>query len=212
MIAQRVYKMQDNSNPYYLRPTKNYIKNQKLPIPDMDITNIISVDPAQKPLGAIHTEITERILRNSNISHGDDLISSRQFFNFVFGTPSRSTLFSSCALLLRTLFAAVLILSGSLILMDEVNAPTTFISPQTFAIGQIIIGGMLFLGFLSRFAMAVGFAGFAFVATKAILAGMLSVSPILLGVICLTFMILGTGRFSCDFLIRKSIILCPAKC
>lgn len=173
----------------------------------MSITKIISIDPTRKTLGSIHSEITERILRNSNISHGDNTLSSRQLVNFIFGIPSGSTLFNSCIFLVRTLFATVLILSGSLILSNEVNAPTTFIAPQLFAIGQILIGGMLFFGLLSRLAMAAGFTAFAFVAVKSILAGSLVISPIVLGSICLIFMLLGTGRFSCDFLIRKAIIL-----
>lgn len=173
----------------------------------MNISNIISVDPAQKTLGYIHSEITGRLLRNSGIARNNEPSHSQYLLNLIFASASPGGWkYGICLLILRLFFAAIMIVSGSFILSGEINAPALPIPAEVYAISQIVIGGMLAFGFFSRFAMLAGFTGYAHIATCKIIAGIFSMSSLMLCMACLIFFILGTGRISIDFLIRTGII------
>lgn len=173
----------------------------------MNISEIISVDPAQKTLGYLHYEFTGRLLRNSGIARNNEPSHSKYLLNLIFASSSPGGWkYGICLLILRLFFAAIMIVSGSFILSGEINAPTTLIHPEIYAISQIVIGGMLALGFFSRFAMLAGFSGYAYIATCKIISGIFSISSLTLCMACLIFFILGTGRLSLDFLIRTTIL------
>lgn len=173
----------------------------------MNISNIISVDPAQKTLGYIHSELTGRLLRNSGISRNREPSHSQYALNLIFASSSPGGWkYGICLLVLRLFFAAIMIVSGSFILSGEIYPPAFPIPSDIYAISQIIIGGMLAFGFFSRFAMLAGFTGYAYIAGCKILAGVFSISSLMLCMACLIFFILGTGRLSLDFLIRMGIV------
>lgn len=173
----------------------------------MNISEIISIDPAQKTLGSLHSEITGKILRNSGISRNKAITHSHYILNLIFASSSPGGWrYGICIMLLRFCYAAIMIVSGSFILSGEINAPTSLIPSDVYAISQIVIGAMLALGFLSRFAMLTGFTGYAYIAACKIMAGIFSISSLLLCMGCLIFFILGTGRLSIDFLIRMGIM------
>lgn len=173
----------------------------------MNISDIISVNPTQKTLGSLHPEITGRILRNSGIARDNHTSHSNYLMNLIFASSSPGGWkYGICLFLLRLCFAAIMIVSGSLILSGEINAPTSLLPADVYAISQIVVGGMLALGFLSRLAMLAGFSGCAYIAACKIMAGIFSVSSLMLCMGCLIFFILGTGRISIDFLIRMGLI------
>ena len=173
----------------------------------MNISNIISVDPAQKTLGYLHYEITGRMLRNSGIARNNEPSHSNYMLNLVFSSSSPGGWkYGLCLLLLRLFFAAIMIVSGSFILSGEINPPSVPIPAEIYAISQIVIGGMLALGFFSRFAMLAGFTGYAYIAACKIMAGVFSISSLMLCMACLMFFIIGTGRLSLDFLTRMAIL------
>lgn len=173
----------------------------------MNVSDIISIDPTQKTLGALHSEFTGRLLRNSGITRHNTTSHSGYLLNLIFASSSPGGWkYGICLMMLRFLFAAIMIVSGSFILSGEINAPTSLIPAHVYAIAQIVTGGMLALGFLSRFAMLTAFAGYSYIAVCKIMAGIFSVSSLMLCMGCLVFFILGTGRLSIDFLIRYSVV------
>ena len=109
-------------------------------------------------------------------------------------------------LLLRWALACLLIVSGSFILSGEIYAPVNYIPSEVYALFEIVIGGMLVLGLLTRIAMGVATIGFATVATLSVVHGVFNLEALMCCMSCLVFLIFGPGKFSCDFLIRKSIV------
>lgn len=172
----------------------------------MNFTDIISVDPGQKTLGSLHPEITDTILRNSVLGVKNESTHSYGLLGVFFAaaTPG-SRRYGLCILLLRMLFATIVIVAGSFILYGEISAPAIPLAPQVYAIALIVIGSMLAVGFLSRIATLTGFAGFAYIAVSAIFMGVFNISALMLCMGSLAFLMLGTGRYSLDFFIRKSI-------
>ncbi|MBD5357627.1 MAG: DoxX family protein [Bacteroides sp.] len=173
----------------------------------MNNSDIISVNPAQTTLGSIHLEMAENLLTNSVSLNADSSSHSNDVINFAFASrrPGNSR-YNIGILMLRLLFAAVLIVSGSFILIKEIPSPTNYFSSYAVGLAEIIIGGMLAAGILSRFAAAVGIVGFGFIATNAILAGVFNSTSLMMCLACVAIAILGSGRISCDYLVRKAII------
>lgn len=172
----------------------------------MNNSDIISVNPTQNTLGAINFEMADSILRN-NVNASDELTFSNSIINFAFASRRPGNMrYNVSVLMLRLLFSTILIVSGSFILSGEISSPLAQFSSQTVGIAQIIIGGMIATGLLARFAAAVGVVGFGFIATSAILAGVFSPTSLMMCLACLTIAILGSGKISSDYLVRKAIV------
>ncbi len=174
----------------------------------MNIPNILSVDPGQYTLGTLHKDIAGKILRNAGITRDNEPSHSKYMLNLISVSAAPGRLrYGFCILMFRLMFAAILIMSGSFILSGEINTPTTLLPANVFAITEITIGSMLALGFLSRGAMIASFLCFGAIAITKITAGIFSVSSLMMCMSSFFFLILGSGKLSCDFLIRKAIIL-----
>ncbi|MDE6753207.1 MAG: DoxX family protein [Muribaculaceae bacterium] len=174
--------------------------------------DIISVDPARTTLGALHPEITERLARKVNVNAPSALSSKKMWLNMTFASSTPGVARNSrTLLLLRLCFAALLIVSGSFILYGEILTPNATLAPSVFAALEIAAGSMLALGFLSRFAMLTMVALFGVMSYDSISAGVFDMQSLLCCFASLAFLIMGTGRYSCDFLIRKAIILSAAR-
>ena len=171
-----------------------------------DSIDTISVNPVKKTLGALHPDATVKFLRNRALA-ARSLNHRKLFLNFTFAcsTPGVKR-FSGYMLLFRCMLAALLIVSGSFILYGEIEAPATLLEPHLFALTEIIAGGLLVIGFLTRLATACLTLLFGVMATEAVMAGVFDMTALLLCAGCVAFFIMGAGRFSCDFLIRKAII------
>ncbi len=175
----------------------------------MNTAETISVNPVSKTLGALNPEATLRFLqenaRKVDVSHNKKSLSlSRLFFST--STPGVS-IFSGRMLAFRLMFAALLIVSGSFILAGEITSPINFIDPYALALTEIIAGGMLALGFMTRPAMAATTLLFGCAATLNLMEGIFDMQAMLCCLGSMIFMVMGAGRFSTDFLIRKAIVM-----
>lgn len=175
----------------------------------MNIADTISVNPVSKTLGALHPEAAARFFNTNTSDAVKKAKSSRQTVSgilFASSTPSVNH-FGATILLLRLLFSTILIVSGSLILSGEIFAPTEMINAEYLGLGEIIAGSMLALGFLSRVAMGISTGLFGYIAAMAIMSGVFDMQALLCCMGSLVFLVMGTGKYSCDFLLRKTIIL-----
>lgn len=173
----------------------------------MNITDILSVDPGQNTLGSLHKDIAGTILRNSGIVRENEHSSSTYLLNLIFASAAPGGMrYGLCLLTFRVMFAAILIVSGSFILTGEIVRSVPFISTEIFAMGEIVVGSLLFLGLFTRFAMLTALSGFGTIAVFNIMSGVFNMSSLMLCMTSFIFLILGSGKLSCDFLIRKAII------
>lgn len=173
----------------------------------MNITDILSVDPGQNTLGSLHKDIAGTILRNSGIVRDNVHSNSSYSLNLIFASATPGGMrYGLCLLIFRAMFAAILIVSGSFILSGEIVRQVPLIPIEIFAIGEITIGCLLFLGLLTRFTMLTALVGFGMIAVFNIMNGIFNMSSLMLCMTSFIFLILGSGKLSCDFLIRKAII------
>ncbi|MDE6796163.1 MAG: DoxX family protein [Muribaculaceae bacterium] len=177
----------------------------------MNIAETISVNPVSKTLGALHFR-PETALNFLSSESAKSLKQKRteknSFSKFLFASSSPSVKgFGKSMLVFRLLFSALLIVSGSFILSGEISATTNLIEAQYLGLGEIIIGSMLALGFLSRFAMGVSTVFFGYIAAMSIMSGVFDAQALMWCLGSLVFLTMGTGKYSSDFLIRKAIVL-----
>ena len=171
---------------------------------------ILSVDPAEITLGALHPEFTARLARKVNVE--TPTVSKMTWLNMVFACSTPGVVRNSRnMLLLRLCFAALLIVSGAFILSSEIVSPLADYSPALFAALEIAAGSMLALGLFTRFAMFAAVAGFGFMSFMSISAGVFDMQSLLSCLASLTFFLLGAGRYSSDFILRKAIIRSAAR-
>ncbi|MDE6444605.1 MAG: DoxX family protein [Muribaculaceae bacterium] len=174
------------------------------------MADIISVDPAQTTLGALHPEFAERIARKVKVETPS--FSRRMWLDMTFACATPGVARNSrTMLLLRLCFAALMIVSGAFILSGEIYSPLAGFDAVTFAALELAVGSMLALGLFTRFAMFAAVAGFGFMSFQSISAGIFDMQSLLCCLTSLSFLLLGSGRYSADFLLRKSIILRAAK-
>ncbi len=174
----------------------------------MNTSDTLSVDPGRTTLGALHPEMATQFLRKKLISRPYSKSGRKNTLDFIFASAApRSGRIGAALLFLRLAFASILIVSGSFITIGEINPPETPFPPSAYAISQIAIGAMLALGLFTRFAMAASIATFAIMAGQSIAAGIFTPLTLTLTLASATFLILGSGKYSADFLIRKALIL-----
>ncbi len=174
----------------------------------MNTSDTLSVDPGRTTLGALHPEMATQFLRKKIISRPYSKSGRKNTLDFIFASAApRSGRIGAALLFLRLAFASILIVSGSFITIGEINPPETPFPPSAYAISQIAIGAMLALGLFTRFAMAASIATFAIMAGQSIAAGIFTPLTLTLTLASATFLILGSGKYSADFLIRKALIL-----
>lgn len=127
--------------------------------------------------------------------------------NFCFATHAPGvSAFGKYMLLLRVLFSAFLIAAGIFTLQNPASAPQIEFSPEVFAYIQIATGASLLLGFLSRFSMIASSIVFTAVALNSVSAGLFDSDAILGLFSSVAFLVLGSGKYSCDFLLKKVIV------
>lgn len=173
----------------------------------MKFSRVLSVDPGRITLGALHPEAAGRIIRTKVLSPVYKQHDSRNRLNIALAcTTPGVNLYGSYILLLRVLFASLLIVSGALILDNEIIAPENIMDNKIFAWGEIIAGAMLATGLFSRFAMMASAVVFCIIAVKSTIGGEFDMQSIACFIGCAIFLIAGAGKYSLDFLIRKAII------
>lgn len=175
----------------------------------MNNSDIISVNPGQNTLGSLRSEFSNHTLRYSINATLDGVVVDKDLVNFVFGSSSVFRRKGLTVLMIRILLSVIIIFSGCYILNEEMSLSTSIFTTNTYAISQIILGGMLAIGFLTRFATFAGFAGFGYMTINAVNAGVFNSLSLVICLLCLAFIFLGAGKYSADFLIRKIILTYP---
>lgn len=174
-------------------------------------SNIISVDPARKTLGSLHPELTRKFRRH--LQSAPRMITRKKTwldFTFACSTPG-SNRFGSSLLLLRLCFAALLVVSGAFIVIGEIYPPYPELPADVLGWSEIAVGISLVLGFMTRWTMLAAVAGFGTAAGLAISNGVFDMQSLMCCMGALVFLILGVGKYSCDFLLRKAIIVSASR-
>lgn len=177
----------------------------------MKLSDVISVDPGRTTLGALYPESEPRIVRRPvklpPVVTTEVKRQSRSGLNFLFAAMAPgANRYGVWMLLLRLLFSALLIVSGSFILSGEIYAPEHIMTSQVFGILEITFGVMLFLGFLSRFAMFASALLFGILSVISTVNGIFDMQSMLCTFGSVLFLVAGVGKYSADFLIRKAIV------
>ncbi|MCH5224006.1 MAG: DoxX family protein [Muribaculaceae bacterium] len=165
----------------------------------MKIQDTISVNPGKTALG--HTEdYTSAIFRTQVVnkeaaSHKIDLVS------FLFpSTAAGFTGLKNYALPLRALFATILIVAG-------LSSMATLGGFHAMGLGivEIVFGGLLAIGVLTRPVMFGAAIFFAIYSALSVRTGHADISSLSLMFGCFIFSAMGSGKYSVDLLLRKSV-------
>ncbi|MCH5232761.1 MAG: hypothetical protein J1E78_03910 [Muribaculaceae bacterium] len=155
----------------------------------MKTADIISVNPGKETLGQT-TSKSESIFRSSVLNKNYDS-KKLSLSALLFPTIGSGSLeFRKYSVPLRTVFATILILTG----LASVSTAT--------GICSLIFGGMLAMGLLTRPIMAAAAAFYAIMSALSIRAGISDITSLSLMFGCMVFCILGSGKYSCDYLLR----------
>lgn len=173
----------------------------------MNISDTLSVDPGRATLGTLHPELATQFLRKKSITRRIRPSSCRsRMINFMLAqSVPRSNRVGAVLFLLRMALAALLTVSGAFIISGEIAPPETFIDPYIYAWLEITAGIMLALGFLTRVAMAMAVTGFGILACQSVINGVFNMEAMVCCLSSLSFFLLGAGKYSGDFLIKKGL-------
>lgn len=170
----------------------------------MKLSDTISVDPGKITLGAKNNELNAGIFRVNVLTDRKEEDSILRLTSLVFpAVNSGSKLLNKYCLPLRTLFSALLIISG----LAMLGLSTTTL-PINIGIGvvAIAIGGMLALGLFTKIASAGGALFFGIMGAISLRAGTVNMEVFMLMFGCLLFLVVGAGKYSCDTILRSHII------
>lgn len=164
----------------------------------MKISDTISVNPGKSTLG--HAEAPS-IFRNPVI--GTESVSKPlEIVKVLFpSTTSGVSEYKKYDLPLRTLFATILIVSGITMLSVPYG-----IYDSWFAITTLCFGGFLTFGLLTRPIMAAAAVFYCISGALALRSGVADITVFSLMFGCAIFCVTGSGKYSCDSLIRHGIL------
>ena len=163
----------------------------------MKTTDTISVNPGKNTLGRVNEEAIEKLIRSSVIDRNTSKSASSEILSMVFpGTKSGLNQLKNYALPLRAIFATLLILTG--LSMAQVSS-------LGLGIAVMIVGAFLAIGFLSRPLMLVAAAFFAIYCALQFRTGMVDLNFLSMMFGCLIFAATGSGKYSCDVLIKSAV-------
>lgn len=164
----------------------------------MKIADTISVNPGKETLG--HSTLpTESIFRQSVLNKEKDKTRTN-FLTLLFPTvKSGSSEFVKYSLPLRSVFATILILTGLTTLQ---STATTL--PFGLSVCSLIFGGFLALGLFTRPVMLGAASYYAVCAALSLRMGNPDMISLCLMFGAMIFSAYGSGKYSCDFLIRQA--------
>lgn len=172
----------------------------------MNVAETISINPVDKTLGALNPAAAARFVRE-HTAPVKSTSNKKGVLDFCFATSAPGMKrFGKQMLLFRSMFATLLIISGSFLVSGEIVSTSDLLTSTTLGIAEIVMGSMLVLGFLSRYAMMASTVLFGIFAGTSIANGVFDTSALLFCLGSMVFMIVGTGKFSADFLIKKALI------
>lgn len=167
----------------------------------MKTTDIISVNPSKSTLGDKNNLVETGILRTNILSEN---INSKDIdlTNILFSTslPSKFNL-NQYLVPLRTIFGTLMIIAG----IFNIEGAFHFNQPIALSIIEIVLGAFLSVGFLTKFSMGAGAVIYGILAIMTMRGGMIDLSAFLLCLGCVTFFLLGCGKYSCDYFIYSRL-------
>lgn len=176
----------------------------------MNLSKTISVDPGKMTLGELHHEADNGFVRKatSTIANtASPLPRAKTTRNFLFAcSMPTANQYGGRMLMVRWMMGALLVVSGSLILSGNIASPQVITEPGAFAVGEIVCGAMLALGLLTRVAMSAAAIVFCAMTVESVTNGIFSMQDFMCLLASVIFLIMGAGKFSCDFLIRKALV------
>lgn len=162
----------------------------------MKISDTISVNPGKTTLG--HVETPSTLFRTQVLGKETTRVSvSKVLFPT---TGAGLAEYKKYDVPLRTIFATILIVTG-LSILTAVGG----IHGTAFAICCLCFGGCLALGFLTRPVMLGAAVFYCISGALAIRANTVDMGVFSLMFGCIIFAVIGSGKYSCDMLIRKAI-------
>lgn len=168
----------------------------------MKTTETISVNPGKNTLRQVHEETIQKLFRGNLVTTGENDSVSKCFLSIVFpGTKSGLEQFKNYALPMRAIFASLLILTG----LQAMEGSMFSILPFGIGLAIAIAGGLLAIGLLSRPVMFLSAIYFAIAGALQIRSGVNDISLFSLMFGSLLFAITGSGKYSCDFLIKGNL-------
>ena len=162
----------------------------------MKITDTISVNPGKTALG--HVDASSSIFRQHVI--GNQKTSMPDAMQLVFpSSGAGSSEFRKYSVPMRTLFATILIVCGISIL----TAASAY--GVGFAVCSLCFGSFLAMGLFTRPVMLGASVYYCIMGALALRGGNADISMFALMFGCLLFGLFGSGKYSCDTLIRQAI-------
>ena len=165
----------------------------------MKITDTISVNPSKSALG--HVDTTTSVFRSSVLNNQETVRTINPVDIFFPSTNSGVVEYKKYALPLRTIFATILIISG-ISLLTTVSG----IHSVAFAICSLVFGTFLALGLFTRPLMMGAAVYYCICGALSLRAGVTDISLFSLMFGSLVFCVIGSGKYSCDSILRKAII------
>lgn len=167
--------------------------------------DVISINPTQQTLGALHPEVIEMVIGRQADPRRDAFrretsrrsVSLKTRLNFFFGINSGvGKNISSKLLACRMLFGGFMAFCG---------VCAIGVAPLEVASSMIVVGALLVLGLFARISTFCSFLSTGFFAATGIMAGSaIDSTMILLSMGSLIFCILGPGYISADSIIRNT--------
>lgn len=158
---------------------------------------ILTVNPAESTVGALHPEACMRLLRRKVDTEGATVARRKSggLLRALFGATSVSASRSRMMLVLRVLFGGFLIVHGVL-------GVHSALIESVFAMG---VGMMVMMGVATRFVMTASGVCFAIMSGMAIEQGAFPQTDLLIAVMSVGIAMAGPGRYSLDALLRRGI-------
>ena len=168
----------------------------------MKTTDTISVNPSKTTLGRANEEAVEKMIRSSVIDRNGNHIVADEVISIVFpGTKSGLEQLKSYVLPLRALFATLLIVSG----LSFTQGNLLSIHSLGLGIAVMISGAFLAIGLLTRPIMVAAAVFFGIAGALQMRHGLPDLNVLSLMFGSLIFAALGSGKYSCDAMIRTAL-------
>lgn len=163
----------------------------------MKATDTISVNPSKTALG--HVEASASSIFRSTVLNAEPASHSVNILKVLFpSTNAGVSEYKKYEVPLRTLFATILIVTG-ITLLEMSVAPA-------IAICSLCFGGCLAIGLFTRPVMLGASVYYCISGALALRSGQVEMTTFCLMFGCVLFAILGSGKYSCDTLIKNAIV------
>lgn len=165
----------------------------------MKISDTISVNPGKETLG--HSTLPADSMFRQSVLNQDHNKSRINYLTLFFPTvKSGSSEFVKYSLPLRSVFATILILTG----LTSMQSSITLL-PFGLSVCSLIFGGLLAIGFLTRPVMIGAAAYYAICSALSLRMGTTDMVSLCLMFGSMIFSVYGSGKYSCDFIIRRIV-------